>query len=305
MYCVRCGRLAREGERRCLECGMRLVSPAKLNRLLDEDRDRRNGLNTPRPHSKQNLKSANTAVKQFAGAAVERSTALLSGAAKWISEAVAAIRSYIEEKTPIIKKEFSFRFRKVKRYFRKKFRRFGKYLKLSKLHLPDFQHSRQPVNPKNTIKRKKKRRQSFTERNLRTIVAMSLIGLSFLVFIMWGTLSAPGMRTFASMGMGSSRGYILLGDKYMSGANYERAVESYYTALNKSGSYDAAFRLGRAYSYTGDMEKCVSALLYCTDNYPSRREPYVQLIMIYPNPGTRPDKVKEAIARGNATFNLE
>ena len=40
MYCVRCGRKAAEGEKRCAVCNMRLVSPAKLNRLLNEEKER-------------------------------------------------------------------------------------------------------------------------------------------------------------------------------------------------------------------------------------------------------------------------
>jgi len=294
MYCVKCGRLAREGEKRCLECGMRLVSPAKLNRLLDEDRDRRNG-----------VRPAKAVPKQKKAPALSGAAAFLVKAKHTAAVIIAAIGEYVGEKIPVIKKEFAFRFKKVRRWFRKLKRKTLTWL--SGIRLPELPKLRlkTPEKKKNVIKRKKKRRQSFTERNLRTIVAMSLIALALLVFVIWGTLSAPGQRTFASIGMGSARGYILLGDDYMNGANYTRAVESYYTALNKNGSYESAFKLARAYSYTGDMDKCVSALLYCTEHYPAYKEPYVQLIAIYPNKNTRPDVIRKAIAQGNAQFGLE
>ena len=38
MYCVKCGRQGLKGEKRCPDCGMRLVTPAKLKELIELER---------------------------------------------------------------------------------------------------------------------------------------------------------------------------------------------------------------------------------------------------------------------------
>lgn len=310
MYCVRCGRLAREGEKRCPECGMRLVSPAKLERLLEEDSLRR----------KQNKKVAakHKSSVNLGSLDLSKVKELLSGFTAAASDKLSAFGKRIGE----LKEQVNPSVKKLKKRWRRFRRRSSNWIeeKIDALQTK-LDGSRNTISGKKTANRaavsdkgskkvshRKKgssRRVTFTERNLRTIVAMTLIGVALSSFLIWGTFSASGMRTFASLGMGSAKGYILLGDDYMNSRNYLRAVEAYYTALDKNSSYDAAYRLARAYSYTGDIEKCVSALMYCADNYPGMREPYVQLAAIYPNPDSRPDAIRQIIARGNAQFGLE
>lgn len=160
------------------------------------------------------------------------------------------------------------------------------------------------VPVRNTKKPSVRKDESFTQSHLRSIVAMSMLALTLLVFVMWGFVSGPGKRTFASMGFGTAQGYILLGDDYMESGNYSRAVEEYYRALNKSVSYTAAYRLAWAYSYTGDFNKTVSALLYCVDNFPSHKESYVQLKALYPDADTRPVHIQKAILAGEELFGI-
>ena len=103
--------------------------------------------------------------------------------------------------------------------------------------------------------RKRSRRRRFAERHLRSLTALGLLVCALIAFVSWGNLSADGMRTFASLGIGKAQGYVLLGDDCMRGGNYSRAVEHYYEALRRGKSYDAAYRLASAYSYTGDVSR--------------------------------------------------
>lgn len=142
----------------------------------------------------------------------------------------------------------------------------------------------------------------FAEKHLRSIVSMSGLALALIVLLLWGTCSDGGKRTFASLGMGSAGGYILLGDDCMAEQNYTRAVEHYYTALSKKISYTAAVKLASAYSYAGDINHEVSALLLCVDHYPKNIQPYQQLLLLYPDSANRPERVNKAITQGYGYF---
>ncbi len=150
--------------------------------------------------------------------------------------------------------------------------------------------------------RKRSRHRRFAERHLRSLTALGLLVCALIAFVSWGNLSANGMRTFASLGIGKAQGYVLLGDDCMRGGNYSRAVEHYYEALRRGKSYDAAYRLASAYSYTGDVSREVSALLWCVEYYPEQKPPYTQLLLLYPEESERPSAVKEAIAKGYKLF---
>ena len=88
----------------------------------------------------------------------------------------------------------------------------------------------------------------------------------------------------------------------MDGGNYSRAVENYYASLSKRLSYEAAYKLAAAYSYTGDAAKEVSALLLCIENYPALKAPYEQLYRMYPDEASRPVRVQAALEQGLKTF---
>ena len=143
---------------------------------------------------------------------------------------------------------------------------------------------------------------SFAEKNARSIVSMGCLLLAFILLLMWGTLTGGGKRTFATLGMGSSGGYVLLGDDCMQEGNYSRAVEHYYKALSKKITYEAAYKLAAAYSHTGDISREVSSLLLCVDYYPKHIQPYKELVYLYPYADDRPEKVARAIQTGEELY---
>ena len=138
----------------------------------------------------------------------------------------------------------------------------------------------------------------WAQEHLRSLVAMGLLLLALIVFSFWGAFSDSGQKTLAQIGLGSARGYMLIGDEYLAENNYSRAVEYYYTSLTKDLSYEAALKLAIAYSYTGDISKEISALLICTENYPQNKLPFSQLYQLYPDGVERPARVQQAIEQG-------
>jgi len=140
------------------------------------------------------------------------------------------------------------------------------------------------------------KKETFTEKHLRSIVSMCLLFVSVSLFLLWGFTTEKGLKSFARYGIGTSRGYILLGDDCMESGNFTRAVEYYYRALRDKTDYTAAKKLSEAYRQTGDTERESSALLLLMDNYPQEDWPYQRILQLYPDPKTRPESVKNAIS---------
>ena len=87
--------------------------------------------------------------------------------------------------------------------------------------------SGRPVQNAKAKKRKKPRpfTRDWAIKHARSLVAMGLLALALISFLFWGEFSDSGQKTFAQVGLGNARGYMLIGDDYMSRQNYSRAVE--------------------------------------------------------------------------------
>ena len=142
----------------------------------------------------------------------------------------------------------------------------------------------------------------FVEQHLRSVVAVSATLIAVLALLWWGLFTDKGAYTFASVGIGSSRGYVLMAEECMQNGNYNRAVEYCRQALNYGVSYEAAGKLAAAYSYLHDLKNETGALLLCVDNFPERKAPYVELAALYPDEFTRPENVQKAIEEGIRRF---
>ena len=143
--------------------------------------------------------------------------------------------------------------------------------------------------------RSKREEESFVEKYLRSIISMMLLTCTVIMMLMWGYATDSGLRTMAELGLGSRKGYILLGDDCMNNGNYKRAVEHYYKALSKKVNYEAGIKLARAYRQTGEAEKETSALLLLMDRYEGMDEPYQRILELFPDPNGRPEIVQNAI----------
>ncbi len=359
MYCVKCGRKAREGEKHCPKCGMRLVSPARLKRLLEESSQR-----ARRERQKAKLKADLQRILSSAGAFLKNAYAklqtLLAALLVWLKANLprlwAAIKTAAQNGKIVAQRLYKKARRTIRRGVRRlrarladaKQQRAGKGTlsvrdksaparkapvstrpsgaavwrasaakpgtspekrrvppPASKTGASAAKRPSKAAPPRKLSFRQKLRRfwkRATDEKHLRSTVAMGLLIAALLLFFGWSTLTNPGRRTYARLGMGSARGYVLLGDEYMQAGNYGRAVETYYNAITKKPGFEAAYKLAVAYSYTGDVNREVSALLYCAEGYPQYRAPFVQLYRLYPDEAARPARVQSAIEAGLARY---
>lgn len=141
-----------------------------------------------------------------------------------------------------------------------------------------------------------KKKEAFADRHMRSAVSMCLLVFTVIMVLVWGYGTKSGLKTFAQYGVGTVKGYILLGDEFMDGGNYNRAVEYYYKALRDDVTYEAAYKLSAAYRKTGDIENETSALLLLMDHYAGEEAPYKRILELYPDPATRPERVQMAIS---------
>lgn len=148
-----------------------------------------------------------------------------------------------------------------------------------------------------------KYQESFVEKHLRSVIAMTLLTVSLLAIFIWCVGSTPGKRLFAQLGIGGFEGYIMLGDDCMEDGNYARAVEYYYKAIAKKTDYAVSSRLASAYRGTNDVEREASALLLCIDKFPNEKDPYYRLREIFPQASSRPEAVQEALDKGAERLN--
>ena len=354
MYCVKCGKKGLSGEKRCAGCGTRLVTAAKLERLLKYEKQ---------------LKRKTEWQK-----ALENLKAYWLGFTQRIKPGLQRIQKALEEmgeKLDGARKEFMPRFTRWLTRVRKKLRktrmrlkkRVDQWLKqrreaaeaakaeprsrapeprrrvsqsdaryrterevLWQSDVPRRRASGSPAPRRSDTARRpaarpvnraaqrngraaemrsagNRRGKRFLQKHLRSLVAFGALAVALLLFILWGACSEGGMKTFASLGLGKAQGYMLLGDDCMTSGNYSRAVENYREALARDNSYESALKLAIAYSYTGDITTEAGVLLWCTQYYPSEKQPYQQLLVLYNNyASVHTDKVRNAIEQGFLRF---
>lgn len=343
MYCVRCGAKADEKRKTCAKCGMRLISPEALLKLLKkadaerkaakaasemplkEDKKRVTPLDeNPAQPKRRSIfdddiiveevkvikhkapsekKKPEKAVKtnpvvKLPPKKTEDKTMESRSGRKGYSKEMFLIpeRKESAKRTSGIKRASARSGKTADSKAAKPKARAGKTADDGKRHKakkePVSKSTKKPINKKTVLKKKT---ETFTERHLRSIVSMCLLAACLTVFLVWGFATENGLKTFAQYGLGTNRGYILLGDDCMENGNYMRAVEYYYRALRDEVDYTAAWKLSEAYRQTGDIERETSALLLLMDNYPGQNAPYQRMLQLYPDPRMRPESVARAI----------
>ncbi len=345
MYCVKCGRKARPGEKRCPACSTRLVTAKQLNELIklkkSIKRKKRQKNRDAFLRFKQGFKQG---ILSFWDRLCAVSLILwqtVKNIAAGIYKAIkTSLKNWREKPKKINTKQSAKTTSKthtngktkrpqIKAYNQAKTKAAtsGKTHSVARANIGKLGRnvaaSRQARFTKRTSstsrpayvrtakapqrsKPKKLVDSMFSLKHIRTTVAVILLAFTVLTIVMWGTLTDSGQRSFAKLGAGSWKGYILLGDEYMAESNYMRAVESYYSSIRKKLSLEGTYKLAAAYSYTGDISREVNALLACVKNYPDYKMAYVQLYKIFPYEETRPAEVNRVIGVGLERFeNLE
>ena len=143
---------------------------------------------------------------------------------------------------------------------------------------------------------------NFFMRHIRGIVGLTLLVVLALMFAIYAA-SDSGQRSLAKANLAwKADVYGALGYQYYNEQRYEQSGLYYERALaRKPDSYSYASSAAMAY-YTGNNKDKATALLKkCIEIDPSRVEPYIYLLNLYPDAAQRPYDVTRLIQSGYQT----
>ena len=146
--------------------------------------------------------------------------------------------------------------------------------------------------------------QSFFERNLRGIITLGLLAVTFLVLICWLTLSSSGKIFVAGLGITQdAQAYKLLGDQFAENGQAKSASDAYHRALTYDpDNYDYAMLCADAFYALQDKELAAKAAQLAISLKPEERAPYDLLKEMFPA-NARPANIAGILADGAILFN--
>ena len=140
---------------------------------------------------------------------------------------------------------------------------------------------------------------SFFMRHLRGIVGLALFLILILMFVIYA-FSKPGQATLARANLAwSAEAYSTLGYQSYQAGQYSQAGLFYERALQRdANNYSFASSAAMGYFEAGDTDKSAAMLKRCVEIDPSRLEPYVYLLRLYPDAASRPWDVTQLLQQG-------
>ena len=140
---------------------------------------------------------------------------------------------------------------------------------------------------------------SFFQRHIRGIVALILMLILLVVFGAWA-ISPRGQRVLAQANLAwSAEAYADLGYQAYQSDNDLLAARYYERALSRDpDNYEYAHSAMVAYYEADKLESAAAMLKKCVDLDPDNPEPYEEMLILYPDPETRPWDIKELIRMG-------
>jgi len=140
---------------------------------------------------------------------------------------------------------------------------------------------------------------SFFLRHLRGIVGLALFVILLLMFVIFA-FSRAGQVSLARVNAAWSKdAYSTLGYQYYQAGDYSQAGLYYERALQRDpNSYSYASSAAMAYLEAGDNEKAAAMLKRCAEIDPTKLEPYVYLLRLYPDAASRPWDITQLLQQG-------
>ncbi len=140
---------------------------------------------------------------------------------------------------------------------------------------------------------------SFFMRHLRGIVGLALFVILLLMFVIYA-FSRAGQVSLARVNAAWSKdAYSTLGYQHYQAGDYSQAGLYYERALQRDpNSYSFASSAAMAYLEAGDNEKAAAMLKRCAEIDPTKLEPYVYLLKIYPDAASRPWDITQLLQQG-------
>ena len=140
---------------------------------------------------------------------------------------------------------------------------------------------------------------SFFMRHLRSIVGLALFVILLLLFVIYA-FSRAGQLSLARVNAAWSKdAYSTLGYQYFQAEDYTQAGLYYERALQRDpNSYSFASSAAMAYLQAGNNEKAAMMLKRCAEIDPTKLEPYVYLLKLYPDAASRPWDITQLLQQG-------
>lgn len=140
---------------------------------------------------------------------------------------------------------------------------------------------------------------SFFQRHIRGIVGLILLLVLLTVCAVWA-FSPNGQKTLARFNLAwTAKPYADLGYEAYLADQDEQAASYYEKAFARDDdNYDYAHSAMVAHYEAYDIEASAAMLKKCIELQPDNPEPYIEMLILYPDPETRPWEIRELIRLG-------
>lgn len=140
---------------------------------------------------------------------------------------------------------------------------------------------------------------SFFMRHLRGIVSLALFAILFLLIVIYAC-SRAGQLSLARANIAWSKdAYSTLGYQSYQAGQYSEAGLFYERALQRDpNSYSFASSAAMAYLEAGENDKAAAMLKRCAQIDPTKLEPYIYLLKLYPDAASRPWDITQLLQQG-------
>jgi len=140
---------------------------------------------------------------------------------------------------------------------------------------------------------------SFFMRHLRGIVGLALFVILLLMFVIYA-FSKAGQLSLARVNVAWSKdAYSTLGYQNYQAGNYSESALYYERALQRDpNSYIFASSAAMAYLEAGNNDKAAEMLKRCAQIDPTKLEPYIYLLKLYPDAASRPWDITQLLQQG-------
>lgn len=143
---------------------------------------------------------------------------------------------------------------------------------------------------------------NFFMRHIRGLIGLTLLLILALVFMFYG-ISSKGQETLAQMNLAwKPEAYSKLALDYYREERFDLAGDFYEKALARDpDNFNYAESAATVYLADKNNEKAALMLKKCIEINPSKAEPYVYLMNMYPDSATRPWDISQLLLQGYRT----
>lgn len=157
-----------------------------------------------------------------------------------------------------------------------------------------------PVQHRRPAKRRREKKPSYLEQNLRGLVGIGMTLATLLLLAAWLFLMPSGRQMMARFGLSDDpAAYAAIAKNAYQAENYGTAAQNYYQALLlDDDNYDYALMTAECYRLSESVGQASTALTMAIGIDASDVRAYRLLQQLYPDAATRPTAVTELLRQG-------